>query len=183
MAPCLFLMAILPLTFQAEQNAERSRDNDAIKKLLPQHLSAWEAKDWRKVVLDTDPEALRFFKDQWSVVLKKHRDLPTIRAFVPKDKDLETVLAMSVDEFYQTFLSSIEHSRFLMQDYRFAKSEVIGIVHEKVDFAHAVVRFERKDSGVTTFKMEVVTLKKARDGWKLLLPGELRNFAEQLRAR
>ncbi len=60
------------------------------------------------------------------------------------------------------------------------ESEIIGGVPEGDTLVHVVTRNKTGGMGMEIVQMEVITVKKSPDGWRLMLSGRIKGLAQQL---
>lgn len=69
----------------------------------------------------------------------------------------------------------------LLDAMRGAETETVGHVMEGADTAHVIYRMTMQ-VGATVTQTEVISLRRTKDGWGVLLSGEMEGLAESLRS-
>jgi hypothetical protein len=165
----------------AKADSSRQDDDAAVRASVRNALEFWKSSKWAELARNTHPAALERFKAGWSATLIKWKDYPTLEAILGPQKNLDQVLKMAPEEFYRHFLEWTAKGSFMLADYRNSEGKVIGIVFEKDDLAHAVVRFREQKSGNEVLR--IVSVRKEGNQWRLLLPGEVEALVSQEKLR
>ena len=171
---CLPLMAFSILC-QAE---EPRHDAIAIEKVVADSLDAARRGDWKGYAELVHPESLHDFKNMWLPVLqlavaKGPSEQADVLSLFEKGSDANSLVNMKPKEL---FVSSMKGLAIQFPQAKPMESKIIGTVREGDALAYVVLRSRIKDSKVT--KIEVITLKRSDEGWKVTLPEVIQVMAE-----
>ncbi|MBL8202830.1 MAG: hypothetical protein JNM09_01280 [Blastocatellia bacterium] len=137
------------------------------------YIAASQASDWAKAATYLHPEALGSLKRTFAEILKlDKKDEAGKQLFGLKNNaEFEQLSPSAVFERMIVMLtaSTPQIKDILSQ----AQSSVIGKVPEAPDIMHVVYRTELKLADAPFAKVEVMSLKKSGDTWRLLLSGDL----------
>lgn len=147
-----------------------------------------QAGDWEASAELFDPAELKRFRDMMQTVLDsgaKSPDAsssgaadPTLEAFFGPGVSIESLRAMSDSRFMASVMSAMIGKTGV--DLR--EQRLFGHVAESDDTVHVVARTILSMNGVTVSKVDVVTLRRTAEGWRLALKGEMTGLAEALSA-
>jgi hypothetical protein len=164
----------------------KPRDNEAIQKVVSEALDAVKAAQWQKFAGLMHPDALRDLKQTFAPALEAadadSDELRQVMRFFGKPKDVKELLALPPDKFFARFLEgtmeSVPRLRKVLSGSEF---QMIGTVYEKDGTAHVVYRGRIKVNEVTVSKVDVISLKQDGESWRMLLSGDFKALADQLR--
>lgn len=139
---------------------------------------AMAAGDWTAAAASFDPQALKDFRALLMPVLER---LPAdqaeaMAASVFSRQSVARLRNGSDAEFFAAFMAGM----MAMGGGRLEASQVIGSVAEGSDLRHVVVRNRASASGLSMTKMEVVSVRRTPEGWRVLLKGEMKGLAEAM---
>jgi hypothetical protein len=142
--------------------------------------------DWKRYAELLHPESLAEFRGMFVPVLKAAakkgpREQADLLAMFDGAKDVKTVLAWEPKELFVRLMTGLSAKAPLKETFAGTTANVLGTVAEGADQAHVVLRITRKMGKVELSKVDVVTLKRSRGEWKVMLPGELRGVAETIK--
>lgn len=151
-----------------------------------QLLEASSRRDWDRYAELTDPNELKSFRDALApliegVAKKPAEEQTHVLSLFAGGTDVNTVLAWTPREFFARFLKGVGSLEPLKSALGGVESQIIGIVREGTDDAHAVVRSRRKLLTRKIEKVDVLSFHKSNEGWKLRLPSEYQALAETIR--
>jgi hypothetical protein len=155
-------------------------DDQALVALVEKSCKLQERGEWTEYARLIDDSDLRRFQTRFTPLLRIPDKGAGLVALFDGGRDVKTVLAWSPDEFFARFMRGTLASVPAGQLPPETKRQVLGIVREGPAQAHAVVRVERNMLSLTTTRMEVVSLRRAAEGWKLAMPDELAGMADML---
>lgn len=170
------LLACLPLPAFA-QTAPATDTPEAAAAAL---YAAMQRSDWKGAAALFDPAALKEFRDTMAPLLELGADSPQAGALAMMFGGLEPakLKAASDAEFFAAFFGGIVASAGVKLD----RQQVLGSVAEG-DTRHVVTRNTASGMGMQITQMEVVSVRKTADGWRVLLSGEMKGMAEALSQR
>lgn len=127
-----------------------------------------------------DPDALHTFRESFSFLLELPAETgtPVVRMFFGPQSTPASVKKLQDDQFYALMLKSLMN---MAGKANFDRLQIIGELSEAPDLAHVVSRNSVTVQGITVEKMEVLSMKKQGEGWKLLMTGEIKGFAGKLK--
>ena len=131
------------------------RDDAAVKKVVASTLAATRRADWKQFAELMHPEALKELKGFFVTALKAARDdsaeLQELLQLFGGAKDVDTLLAMTQEEFFASFMGGITAAMpQLKQVLGSVESEVVGVVFEKDDLAQCRHPSENSIRGLGT---------------------------------
>lgn len=175
------IMMMLLVAGLGHADSDQKHDEASIRASVRDALDNWKNGKWAELARNTHPAALKQFKTGWSSTLIRMKDNPTFETILGPEKKLDQVLKMAPEDFYRHFLEWTAKGSFILTDYRGSEGKVVGIVFEKDELAHTVVRFRQQNSGHEFLR--IVSVRKDGDQWKLLLPGEVEALILQEKQR
>jgi len=135
------------------------------------------AGDWKGFAETFDPAALRRFREMIAPMIQAAESQPkSARLLSASPADLQK---MSDAELFATFMGEVMGGLFggLVTN---NKPQILGAVAEGGDRTHLVVRNTTGIMGMQLTKMEVVTLHRTAQGWRLGLSGEMEGMAQMI---
>lgn len=147
-----------------------------------------QAGEWEASAELFDPGELKRFRDMMQSVLDVTSETSATGA-APRDDEyltmlfgagasVESVRSMSDQGFMAAMLSAlIGGGQVQLREQR-----SFGHVAESDDIVHVVTRNSFAVGEVTASKMEVITLRRTPNGWRLAMKGEMTGLAERLSA-
>lgn len=128
-----------------------------------------------------DQVALRTFRESFSFLMELPAETgtPAIRIFFGPQSTPASVKKLQDGQFYALMMKSLMN---MAGKANFDRLQIIGVLPESPDLAHVVSRNSVTVQGVTVEKMEVLSMKKQGDGWKLLMSGEFKGYASKLKS-
>ncbi len=163
--------------------SEPARDDAAVTRVVAATLEATRHADWKQYAKFMHPEALREVKDALGLALRTtgndSAEAQQVLRLFGDAKDVDALLAMSPEDFFVSFLSGTTATvPRLKKMLGSVDAQVVGVVYEKGNLAHVVVRAKVKYQDLELTKMDVISLKRNGEDWRLLLSGDLRGFVE-----
>ena len=141
-------------------------------------------RDWGVIATGSfmHPEALAKFKEMLLPLFEveySNGQKNLLKVFFGNDATIETVRKSSSIEFYNSFMLIASASSGL-SDVRFESLSLIGSVKEG-DIIHVLGRAQTGAGSISVGMIEVVSLKRYGQEWKMLLSGKIEGIAEALR--
>jgi len=130
-----------------------------------------------------DPEQLNEFR----TMMEFYKEIPAqaqtqfIQTFFGPDQTIETVDKATDVQFFSGVFSFIMRQAEAAGGLNFDGFEILGEVMEG-DVVHLVTRNRVSVGELEMEAMEVVSVKKQGDSWKLMLSGKMKGLPEQLKA-
>lgn len=147
------------------------------------YLSAMQASDWVSMAGLMHPEALHQLREYLDPLFASA--VPEAEAFRQQFLGVRTVAeaaALSDTTVFTNFVRALNaRDRTAAQALGSARIEQIGHVTEGPDVAHVVYRATLDVEGMSVTNVSVMTLKRAGDGWRVLLTGDYSALATALR--
>lgn len=145
--------------------------------VLQESYRLMQASDWAAAADVFDPAALKQFREMLAPLLESDDGVGAMAMFFGDDRSAESLKSMSDQAFFAGMMASImKTSGGTLQG-----QDVLGGVAEGPDRMHMVVRSKAAAMGMTITQMEVVTLNKTPQGWRLALSGQMEGMAQALK--
>lgn len=136
------------------------------------------AGDWAAAAEAFDPEALRGFRGMFQPLLDGKGGDGLAVAFFGAGRTAAEVAKMSDAEFFAGFIRSVAGGMGGMVS--LGEQRVLGAVPEGENRTHLVVRAHAETMGLRITQMEVVTLNRTPQGWRLAMSGEMEGLAQMM---
>lgn len=136
------------------------------------------AGDWASAAETFDPEALRGFRGMFQPLLDGKGGDGLAVAFFGGGRTAAEVAKMSDAEFFAGFIRSVAGGMGGMVS--LGEQQVLGAVPEGENRTHLVVRAHAEAMGLRITQMEVVTLNRTPQGWRLAMSGEMEGLAQMM---
>jgi hypothetical protein len=175
----LVSLGVSLLLFNIPARGDEKKDEPpepAVKKALAA-LREERFEDFAKAM---HPDELKDLKKSLmaalTVAAKEGREKQFLRLM--KAKSIDDLKDLSDVQFFASLTSNMFRlDMTIKQTFGAAEADLIGNVREGKNVAHVVCRVKMKIEGVPTTHMDVVSVKKTDDGWRLLLPSQVEVFA------
>lgn len=143
-----------------------------------------KARQYKAAASHFDPEQLKEFR----VMMEFYKEIPEepqrefIKAFFGEHQSTESVQALSDTEFFAGMFIFIMQRAEATGGLNFDGLEILGTVAEGEDKAHLVTRNRISMGEVEIEAMEVVSLKKYGNNWKVMMSGRIKGLPAQLKS-
>lgn len=148
------------------------------------YVAAMKAGQYAQTAEFMHPEALEKFRTMMLPLVEASAGTDEekgLLAFFRGVKDVEALKKLSPAEFFAAFFAGLaESSPGMKEALSSASTTVIGSVPEG-DVIHVVSRTSVGVEGIGLSKMEVVSLKRAGEDWRVLLSGNIEGIAQALK--
>lgn len=130
------------------------------------------------------PEGLREFREDMGF----YKSLPAevqsefIQSLFGPAQTVESVSGLSDVQFFAALLGFIMRQAQAAGGLDFEDVEILGQVTEGEDVVHLVTRSNVSVGGVSIEDMEVVSLKRRDEEWRVMLSGRIKGIAQRLEA-
>lgn len=171
MAGLLISLAAGPL-IAADLTPEMSAEQVAAES-----YARMRAGDWQAAAETFDPAALKQFRDMMAPMLEGPVGEAMAGMFFGEGQRGGDLAKMSDGAFFAGFMRNVSGG----VGARLEGQQILGAVAEGPDRQHLVTRATAEAMGVRMTQMEVVTLNRTPQGWRLALSGELEGMAQALR--
>ncbi len=123
-----------------------------------------------------DPAEVAEFRDLLRVVFDNpsETDIQQMQAMFGPDFTIEKIRAMSDAEFFSTFLRMIFQQLLATGAMSLDGVEILGSVADGDDQAHVVIRQTIGFGDNPVEMMDVVSLRRSGDEWKLIMKGDMK---------
>lgn len=135
------------------------------------------AGDWEAAAQTFDPAALQQFRGMIGPLLDGPVGEGILGMFYGEGKTPADIGKMNDVEFFAGFVGSL----LQRSGANLNGQEILGAVPEGQDRMHLVTRSSAEAMGIRVTQMEVVTLNRTPQGWRLALSGKLDGMAQALR--
>ncbi|MCC7250210.1 MAG: hypothetical protein IT473_16440 [Lysobacter sp.] len=145
--------------------------------VLQESFRRMKASEWVSAADAFDPAALKQFREMLAPIIESDDSAGVVAMFFGDDVTPASLKSMSDQAYFAGMMSSIMQTAGGSLD----SQEVLGGVAEGPDRMHMVVRNKAAAMGMTITQMEVVTLNKTPQGWRLALSGKMEGMAQALK--
>jgi len=173
------LIFILPLILfsqlsSAETAAERAelyfKDISEFKfKQAANHFDAEQLKEFRKL--------MEFYKE-----IPEDSQAQFIQSLFGEEHSRESIEALTDVEFFASLLTLIMQQAKAIGGLNFDRLEILGEVREGENIAHLVTRNKISVGELEMESMEIVSLKKNGEQWRVMMSGKIKGLPQQLKA-
>lgn len=152
--------------------------------MVAEYFDVLQSQDYEKAATYFDPTALREFRQMLEFIseIPAAEQENILQAFFGPSASQESVSKLSDSDFFGSFLRAIMAQASAAGEVNFDGLEILGEVAEGQDLLHVVTRNKVSVGEIEVEAMEVISLRKAGDSWRLLLSGKMKGMASQLRA-
>ncbi len=147
------------------------------------YFSAIESRDFSAAAGHFDPDHLREFRH----MMEFYKEIPPevqiqlIQALFGADQTVESLDKISDVEFFAGVFNFIMRQVDAAGGLNFDGVEILGEVKEGDDISHLVTRSRVSVGKIEMEAMEVISLKKSREGWRVLMSGKIKGLPDQLK--
>jgi len=107
-----------------------------------------------------------------------------VQAIFGSNATIDSVRSLNDDEFAKAYFQSIQQTMLAKGvRFQFSKVKKIGSLNEGEDLAHVLVRVNMNVNSVAVDSLDVISVKKFDNGWKLLLKADLEDMVYKIRQR
>lgn len=171
-------LALAMLCLAPAAQAQQAVDTTRPEAVVAEMSARMRAGDWAAAAALFDDEALRSFRGMMAPLLAS---TPETEAGFAKALGVADIaaLAQSTDaEFFAAFMRGL----MARSQAKLEAPQILGGVAEGADVRHVVMRNRVSAMGMSMTKMEVVSLRRRGEAWKVLLSGEIEGMAKALQA-
>jgi hypothetical protein len=149
-------------------------------------ITATTRLDWDAYAALMDADSLQRFRNAMAPLLEATASKPAeqqaaVLALFDGAKDVRTALKWGPREFFARFMKGVTAQGPLHDTFTATKTKVLGTVLEQPDQAHVVIRATRTAGPAKLEKMDVLTFRNTKEGWKAQVPTELQSLGETLK--
>jgi hypothetical protein len=170
-ALCLSLLSVCAPLYAADL-----KPDDSPETVLRESYRRMQANDWPAAADTFDPAALKQFRDMLAPILDAGEGAAVLPMLFGPAQTPDSLKTMSDQAFFAGLISSMMRS----SGGTLEGQDVVGGVAEGPERMHMVVRSKAAAMGITMTQMEVVTLNKTAEGWRLALSGKMEGMAQAL---
>jgi hypothetical protein len=152
------------------------KSDDSPETVLRESYRRMQANEWVAAADTFDPAALKQFRDMLAPILDAGDGAGMLTMFFGPEQTPDSLKAMSDQAFFAGLISSMMRT----SGGTLEGQDVVGGVAEGPARMHMVVRSKAAAMGITITQMEVVTLNKTAQGWRLALSGKMEGMAQAL---
>jgi hypothetical protein len=179
--PAFFLLLALSGTLVEASEPPATPSPESVVK---DYVAAMKGGQYSRAAELMHPEALEKFRSMMLPLVEASAgtdEANSLLAFFRGVKDVEALKKLSPAELFAAFFAGIaEASPAMKEALSTASTTTIGSVPEG-DVVHVVSRTSVTAEGIVINKMEVVSLKRAGESWRVLLSGEIEGIAQALK--
>lgn len=145
--------------------------------VLQESFRRMQANEWVAAADAFDPAALKQFREMLAPIVEAEDGAGVVAMFFGDEATPASLKAMNDQAFFAGMMSTI----MSVSGGTLESQEVLGGVPEGADRMHMVVRSKAAAMGLSITQMEVVTLNKTPQGWRLALSGKMEGMAQALK--
>lgn len=172
LAALLLLGGVLPLS------AAELAPGMTPQQVAAESFARMRAGDWAGAAATFDPAALHRFREMLGGIDASGKTPSMLPGLLGVD-DPAAVAKLDDAAFFAGFLRTTMGRMGSMVS--LGDQQVLGAVPEGADRVHLVTRNTVETMGLKMIRMEVVTLNRTPDGWRVALSGEMEGMAEMMR--
>ena len=171
------MSAALCLASAPSLRAAELKPDASPEAVLQESFRRMQTSEWAAAADAFDPAALKQFREMLAPLLESDDSASVMAMFFGDDVSAASLKSMSDQAFFAGLMSTIMQT----SGGRLESQDVLGGVAEGPDRMHMVVRSKAAAMGLSITQMEVVTLNKTPQGWRLALSGKMEGMAQALR--
>lgn len=147
------------------------------------YFEVFKSGEYDKAASFFDPKAIKDFRKMFDFgdALPENQQTEFYTTFFGEDSTKESVAKLTDLEFFSSVLAFVLGQAMGAGGVEFQKVEILGEVPEGKKVIHVLARTNVKSGKIKMEAMEVLSFRKSKDGWKLLLSGKMKGMAAQLR--
>lgn len=145
--------------------------------VLQESFRRMQASEWAATADVFDPAALKQLREMLAPILESDQGAGVASLFFGDDATPASLKSMNDQAFFAGMMSTLMR----VSGGTLESQEVLGGVAEGPDRMHMVVRNKAGAMGMSITQMEVVTLNKTPQGWRLALSGKMEGMAQALK--
>jgi hypothetical protein len=178
---CASLLVVAVLALRADSPRPAASTNPDQVALAS--AAALERQDWNAYAETFDAQSLKEFRDLFAPLLKaverrSAEEQAAVLALFEGATDVKTALAWSPRELFVRVMKALGRLDTARTVLAGTRTKTLGTVLEGNELAHVVIRSTRTMPGARLEKVDVVSLKRSGNEWKLLLPPELKTIGQ-----
>jgi hypothetical protein len=171
------LCRLMLLLFAGPLAAAELRPEMSAEEVAAEAYARMRAGDWPSAAEAFDPAALKQFRDMMAPMLEGPVGEAMAGMFFGAGSSGSDLAKMNDAAFFAGFMRTVSDGSGARLD----GQDILGKVPEGPDRQHLVTRATAEAMGLRMTQMEVVTLNRTPQGWRLALSGELEGMAQALR--
>lgn len=175
--PRRVMAGLLVLLFAGPLAAADLTPEMSAEQVAAEAYARMRAGEWESAAETFDPAALERFRGMMAPILEGPVGEAMATMFFGKGKTGRDLAKMSDTAFFSGFMRNVSG----VGGAKLQGQQILGSVPEGTDRQHLVTRATAEAMGVRMTQMEVVTLNRTPQGWRLALSGELEGMAQALR--
>ncbi len=166
------IMAFAAAVPAAELTPDMSAEQVAAESYARMRAGAWDA-----AAETFDPAALKHFREMVGPIIEGPLGEGMIGMFYGTGKTADDIRKMNDMAFFAGFMRNVVGDAGA----RLEAQEILGSVPEGADRLHLVTRASVEAMDIRITQMEVVTMNRTSQGWRLALSGKFDGIAQALR--
>lgn len=177
----ILLLSIILMMFSLPIARARQAPADSPEAVVVAMNEAMAKGDWKASATWFDPKALKDFRAMLAPVLDAvpNGQGGSMIAMLFDAESADSLKRASDAEYFASFIAGTMR----MSGSELESNEIIGSVAEGDDLRHVVTRSTASAQGVRITNMEVISLRKTPQGWRVLLKGDMTGMVETLKSR
>lgn len=148
-----------------------------------EYFAAFQQGNYQGLATMYDPAALQSFREMMGFLteLDLGDDGEVLATLFGPEATVQTVNKMSDQEFFALFFENVFAQVQSMGELSFDNMKIIGEVKESDNLVHVLARNKTSIGEMEIEAMEVISFKQVGEDWKVLLSGEIKGMANQMR--
>lgn len=171
------LLAFSMLTFACPLLAAELTPDLSAEQVAAESYARMRAGEWDRAAETFDPAALKQFREMIAPILEGTMGEGMIGMFYGAGKTADDIRRMNDTAFFAGFMRNVAGGVAAS----LKGQEILGSVPEGADRIHLVTRASVEAMDIRMTQMEVVTMNRTPQGWRLALSGKFDGMAQAMR--
>jgi hypothetical protein len=148
------------------------------------YFSDIENRNYSAAAEHFDPVQLKEFRE----MMEFYKEIPTeaqaqfIKTFFSEEQTVESIAKLSDTEFFSGLFNFIMKQAEATGGVSFDGLEILGEVKEGQNISHLVTRNRVSIGELEVEAMEVVSMKKVGNEWRMMMSGKIKGLPQQIKA-
>lgn len=171
------LLAFSILAFACPLLAAELTPDLSAEQVAAESYARMSAGEWDRAAETFDPAALKQFREMIAPILEGPMGEGMVGMFYGAGKTADDIRKMNDTAFFAGFMRNIAGGVAVS----LKGQEILGSVPEGADRLHLVTRASVEAMDIRMTQMEVVTMNRTPQGWRLALSGKFDGMAQAMR--
>lgn len=171
------LACVVGLALSLPAGAQKGKSPEDIAREM---FSVTRQSDWATYAKLLHPDALAEFKRMFREIIAADTSAEMGKLFF-NAANVQAYDSQDAGVLFERFMFNLaKNSPQFAEALKTAEGSVVGTVAERTDLAHVVYRSSAATEGIAISKVNVVTLRKHKGEWKVLLSGSIEGMAARM---